>query len=559
MNKRTLTKLQVRAEVLAVIQQLSTLEDSSKESQLKLIKRLRSIENEEYVIDCLLRELPKGNYDQMQVVAQLLLEFGSLEMLDKPLWSLIKDPNIPDELKDTANVILRNLGDTTDPNLYLSYLKNPQDLIDKETERMLKMASLDPEAQIDFLDFMFSLPAAEQLQLVQSLKDDYPGEYLTCIFLPALEARPSDEVYHLLIEALGNTRSQEAMEVLEKIYEYTDNDFEKKKLKKSLNLLKLSGVKTQKELLQELPDFITNSEIYKCYASPIDGIGNQGIIISRLLTNNDISLFSVVVNDIQGIVDCFGFSQISNRDFERIIKKFQEGTTRVDIPVEYCKYRMMKSEQINRAFKIPVPYEYSAWKILVKDITNNFQELDTIVNMLKDEKLINNIDNVYEISDFYCWFIEDDDHPDILNFFKDNLSYFITIIDDDNIHIDEIAKYFNDRIDEVLDMLFVLSWKMIYFDRLLNEAYLLKMNNYLEEAKLVATAAWTLSEDCNIPLQENRFIRKIMQKSVIESLLRFQYKIDDSITNGKSIVSKAKIDKYKARLDQLFVKWKINF
>jgi hypothetical protein len=559
MNKRNLTKLQVRAEVLAVIQRLSTLESSSREDQLKQIKRLKSISSQEYVLDCLLRELPKGNYEHLQIVAQLLLEFGDLDTLQKPLWNMIKDPNVSDEMKDTANAILRNLGDTSDPDLYLNYLKDPQELIDKETERMLKMASMNPEAQIDFLDFLFSLPSVEQLSLINSLKADYPGEYLTCIFLPALEARPDDEVYHSLIEALGGTRSVAAMEVLEELFEVTESEFEKKKIKKSLNLLKLAGVKKDCDLTEENSEFIKDTHIYKCFASPLDGIGNQGVIISRLRDNSDISLFSVVINDIQGVVDCFGFSQITNHDFERIIKKFQEGTNRIDIPVEYCKSRMVKAEKLNRKLRIPIPYEYTAWKVLVNDIDELSENIQEIVEKLKMEKLVDEIDKVYLLPDFYCWFIEDDDHPNITTFFKENLSHFVSQLENKTVNIIEIADYYDECITEKVDELFDDSWRKLYFDRLANETYLFKNSGLPEEAALVATAAWSLTKDSDIPLSENLFIRKLMQKSVAESLLRFQFKIDEDITNGKSIISQDKIDKYKQTLDQLYYLWQIDY
>lgn len=558
MGNRELTKLQVRAEVLAVIQQLSTLEDTSRESQLKQIKRLKSISNVDYILECLLRELPRASYDHRQLISQMLLEFGTLDKLEKPLWGLIKDPGVTDELKDTANVILRNLGDPSDPDLYLSYLENPQALIEKETERMLKMTSINPEAQIDFLDFFFSLPPIEQVNLINSLKDDYQGEYLSCIFIPALEAKPQEDVYNLLVEALGNTRSKLALDYLENIYTFTNNEQRKKIIKKSINLLKLSGIKLIDEKCSTAK-MLKNSTVYKCFASPVDGIGNQGIIISRLQENKDITLFSIVINDMQGIMDCFGFSQITHTDFDRIIQKFQEGTTRVNISAEYCKYQLAISERLNRILNMPIPYEYSAWKVLAADIGDFTEDLDALVTDLKDDSLIKEIHKLYNIPDFYCWFIEDDDHPSILSFFEENLSYFIAHLDTDVNSLDKICNYYNGRITEIIEEIFDHNWRELYYQRLASEAYLLKTQNMLNESKLAATAAWTLCSDSLISVCNNAFVFKLMQRSIAESLLRFQYKIDDNIGYGKSIISQDKIDKYKKLLDKIYSHWELIF
>lgn len=557
MSKRELSKLQVRAEVLAVIQQLAALDEASRESQLKQIKRLKGIANVDYILECLIRELSKSSYDQRQVIAQLLLEFGSLETLNKPLWAIIKDPHTSDELKDTANVVLRNLGDPTDPDLYLSYLKNPQELIDKETERMLKLASLNPEAQIDFLDFLFSLPPVEQVNLINSLKDDYPGEYLTCIFIPAIEARPQDNVINILIEALGNTRSPRALNYLDELNKYTNNELRKKLIKKSMNLLKLAGTRSENDSCY-YSDLLGDSKVYKCYVSPIDGIGNQGVIISRLKDNNDISLFSVVINDMQGVLDCFGFSQISQNDFERIIKKFQEGTTRINIPPGYCKQRMLNAEKINKSLEMPIPYEYSAWKSLSEDIPEFEDDTDDLVENLKTNSLLDKIHRLYELPDFYCWFIEDDDHPHILNFFEDNLKLFISSLSDDSASYKDILTTLDNNITNNIENIFDLSWRELYYQRLSNETYLLKYYDLMDEARLAATAAWSLT-DTSLPLKENRFLQKLLRKSIAECLLRFQYKIDDNFDQSKCVITQDQVFKYKEYLDKLFVDWQVDF
>ena len=56
----------------------------------------------------------------------------------------------------TANLILRHLGDNSDPDLYLEYLEDPKGLIGRETERMLEVSSENPETLIDFIDFHFA-------------------------------------------------------------------------------------------------------------------------------------------------------------------------------------------------------------------------------------------------------------------------------------------------------------------------------------------------------------------------------------------------------------------
>lgn len=554
MTNRDLSKLQVRSEVLAVIQQLSALDEASRENQYKQVKRLKTISNVDYILECLLRELPKSTYDQRQVIAQLLLEFGSLEQLDTPLWSIIKDPNITDEVKDIANSVLRNLGDPSDTDAYLSYLKNPQELIDKETERMLKVASLNPEAQIDFLDFLFSLPPNEQTNLIDSLKNDYPGEYLTYIFIPAILVKPTDEITNILINSLGKTRSPRALSFLEELYENTENEL-RKTIKKNINMLKLTGTKP----FNDEDKYKLDSEIYKSYASSIDGVGNQGIIISRLKNNGDVSLFSVVINDIQGIIDCFGFNQITTFDFERIVNKFQENKSTSDLPPEYCRYRIKEAENLSKNLNLPISYEYTSWKTLSEDIACFDNPFNSLLKNLKDDTLISKIDELYDLPNFHCWFIEDDDHPEIINYFENCLSYIISQIEMGNCNVNKIIDHFNSHINKNINTIFNTTWKNIYHNRLLNEMYLFNHYQNEEAAKLAATAAWSISNDSNLPLKENKFILKLMQKTTVEALLRFQFELSNKDSKIKLLTSDNQCQEYKNIINELFTAWQVDF
>lgn len=556
MTERNLTKLQIRAEVLAVIKLLSTIEKSSKDDQAKHINKLKSISDRDSVLECLLRELPKDLEDQQQTIAQLLFELGTIEKLKYPLWNIIKDVKISDEVKDIANLILRNLGDNSDPDLYLSYLSNPEALIDKETEKMLKMASVNPEAQIDFLDFLYSLASHEQINLIDSLKNDYPGEYLIHILIPALDAKPDEEVQNSLIDALGNTKTYEALEYLSSMLENTKKDLQKRIIKKNINILKLSGINNNK-LEAKTPEVIRNSDIFQCYASPIDGVGNQGIIISRLIENQDISMFSVVINDSQGILDCFGFNQISHNDFKRIIKKFQEGSQQNPIPAEYCKYKLELAENINKSNNLPIPYEYTAWKVLTLDILPFTNNLDNEILTLFNNTLLDQSEALYSLNDFKCWFFEEDDHPKISNMFESNTNLFISKLNEPNPKTKSIEKLLNNNIMKFIPELFDDNWCKIYYKRLIDCAYLFKQQNLESEAELSATVAYSLSNESTFEVSKNKFILKILQKSSLENLLRFQYKLDENSELAKKLLPDENLEKYKSILNKIYQLWNV--
>ena len=297
MKYRELSKLQIRAEITLMLQKLSSFDEMSKELQFKCIAKLNSIKNNNYVVEILAKELKKVDYQKGQIIAFFLQELGTLENLSEILWSYIKSPDSPDELKDLSGIILKNLGDDTDPEHFLNYLENPKAIVDKETKKLLEVASINPEAQIDFLDFLFSLPENEQVNLINSLQEDYSSEYIVNVITPAFESRFIPHMDELLIENLGESRSDRAVPALNDIILYSKDEKLKKKAKISLNLLKLSGINIEnKKFSYKNDELEKNSELYEFYTSIPDGMGNQAIIASRIKPNGDILIQADVAN-----------------------------------------------------------------------------------------------------------------------------------------------------------------------------------------------------------------------------------------------------------------------
>ena len=251
------SKLFIRSEVLAVIDFLNTLEDASRLDKLKQLKRLQQLDDQDTVQRILVKELQRASNSRiMQVVSELLMELGNILTLKAPLWTIIQNTKSSDELKDTANIILRQLGDASDPNLYLEYLDDPAGLVDRDrfdpilpggkptamSNPQRYSISRITDTMIDFIDFIFSLPVGEQCNLIRSLQSDYPTDYLLNIFLPAILALPPYDTLELLLSSLSDLRAKRAALFLADHQGwFTEDPHLAKVIKKSINALKIGG------------------------------------------------------------------------------------------------------------------------------------------------------------------------------------------------------------------------------------------------------------------------------------------------------------------------------
>ncbi len=536
MKYREISKFQIKAEISLLLQKITSLEEMSREQQLKYLAKLGSISDNEYVVEVLAKELSKVDYKKGQVISLFLQELGTLKQLREVLWGYIKSPNSSDELRDLSGIILKNLGDTTDPEEFLNYLENPKAIVDKETKKLLEIASINPEAQIDFLDFLFSLPDEEQMNLISSLQEDYSSECLVNVIIPAFESRLIPHMDEFLIKIIGETKSPIALFVLNEFLTYSRDEKLNKKAQVSINTLKLSGINPEKHEYPGIKGKITgDTDPYEFHTNIPDGLGNQAIIASRVRVNGDILIMNTVLNDTHGILDCFGFYGISKSDFRRIVDKFQEKSTGIPVTPEYCKYILDKAEKINKTNNSPIPYEYVAWKPLLSDITPlEPAEVEQATSKWADEKALAEGHLLYKFPDFNHWFFEDEDHPSI----AENLEQVVNkLVENKKFYLEnrrELGEFLESELENLMGMLFTRDLREIYKSRLQNIAFLFNIEELDRFRNIAAAHAGLIDPDNNADISDNLFFREVVKKTILEGLIRYQSNIYNEEQQSKN-------------------------
>jgi hypothetical protein len=526
------SKLFIRSEVLAVIEYLSVVENPPKQDKIKQIKRLSGLPAREAVLEILVKELQRATKSrELQTISELLMEIGTIAQLQEPLWRVIRTPSLSDEVKDAANLILHHLGDESDPDLYLEYLEDPQGLINRETERMLEVAASNPEALIDFIDFIFSLPVEEQCNLLNSLQADYQPDYLVNLYAPTLWADPPPEVLDQILKNLGHTRTQRAVTLLEAMLAYYQEDEDRVKIiRRAQNELKLAGlykpeVLAEAEATEKEPHPIAQSTtLHACYATLPDGIGNQGLIVSRKKENGDILMMSAAINDVHGIIDCFGFYQLGESDFNRIVEKFHEEASKIQVPASYCLQRLTASETLNKLSRFRIPYEYTCWKVLLDDVPDTPEEdWVALCQQWANPAWRPECGNLYQHPDFSTWFVERGDHP-ALNQLLDDVQTAV----EDAVITTQSPKSFLSTMETygeaLVQALMETTWRDFLIHRLANAAYLLHCQKTQTFASLAATEVHKLitHEPTDPAALSTGFMRQYGRRCIEEELLRLK-------------------------------------
>jgi hypothetical protein len=372
------------------------------------------------------------------------------------------------------------------------------------------------------------LPAEEQCNLINSLQTDYQPDYLMNLYGPMIWSNPPRLSLEQIIRNLGGTKAKRAALLLEDLSLYFAEDQELTKLiRKSVNELKLAGIykpeafDEYREELNQPHEMTLTTQVHHCFATIPDGIGNQGMVFSRKKDNGDIVMMSVAVNDTHGIIDCFGFYQLSDTDFSRIIEKFHEESSKFNVPPEYCLQQLLSYERLNVSSRFRIPYEYTCWKVLMDDVAYEPDQSIPQCQEWANDAWQDQTANLYQHPDFSSWFLEREDHPLAAPWLDQAVQEAQKLY---------LAKVSTSEVMEALDQLaggmmkelMATDWKLYFISRLANCAYLLHCQQTNTFATLAATEVVRLltTHPEEASLYDSGFVRQYGRRCIEEELLR---------------------------------------
>lgn len=543
----SLSKLELRAKVIDIIDRLN-IDISDIQHQMELTKELKNLGNLELVVHTLLKELNTDDENKIQKVSFLLLEMNSLEYSKDILWEYIKSSDSSDRLKEASCILLKSLGEHITAEDLLDYMDDPQKLIDSETQKLMETALSNPEAQVDLIDFMFAVSKEEQISLIKSLVYDYPGDSLANILSTVAESIDDESVKELCINILSETKSHNALGCLEDILTYSTNANLRKQASLALKKLKLLGISSEEGNYGNRGErMCEDSKPYTFFTTYPDGVGSQCVVCSRIDSNGLLSVVNTIVDDIDGVIDCFGFFCITEFDFNKILDRLNNQSITIEITPEYAKKILSEAELLTKKQQYSIPYEYSCWKHTLYDIHPADLDIDGCVKKWADEIVLPGYKLIEQSNIFSSWFFEESDNECSKNMIEDIFSAVekeesLSVIDIDN------------KIDEYLVKIFDEKQLDILFNRMKTCAYLADIQEDVALRNSVSFVAEEIKNIAKDSLKDIRFLLNILRKTVLEAFLRELNKHKTNKNSPTNIFTN-----YKKNTEKLIPEDKLNF
>lgn len=462
------SKLQIRAKVLSVISEIKSGNNSGEELLNKYVKELSDIDDKNALFDIFIKEFIKLEENEYMFSSCIIKSVVSAEYVQEKVFEMLKSPAFNDDTKYKLVQLLRVLGSNSAYDAIPEYFENPEEVLDMETKKLLENAVINPESMLDFLDFVYAVPKNDKKLLLTSLAEDYQGDVLANIIYPVLYSDFDDEFKLSVINTLSESKSSLAIEPFIYLSEISDNEEIVNACNFGLKKLKLAGASVEKAN-EYFNSVIKNLDVAELFTTIPDGSGNQALFISRVSNCDKFVFEAVVINDLIGVVDCFGFFNITRGEFTKILDKFYKSEGKYRVSPEYVKLKLNQAIETSIKKKRVLPYEFVCWNVLTCDFKPLEVEISDFVEKNVSEKNVEKEDLLELLTKDYTlrWFINKDDNQ-ILKAVADEM-YDIDILSSE-----EISSFHGKALAAVDDYI----WK----DRLVNLVYLLQTNSLKDEA-----------------------------------------------------------------------------
>ncbi|MCD7780625.1 MAG: hypothetical protein LUH05_08140, partial [Candidatus Gastranaerophilales bacterium] len=358
-----LSKLQIRARVLSVISDIKSLKNFNEEVLSEYKKELIQIQNKEALFDIFLKEYIKMEESEYIFSACLLKNLIPVNYINDKVFKYLRENSLSDDIKYKLVQLLRIAGGECNYDELPSYFENPDEVLDIETKKLLESAVFNPEAMLDFLDFVSAVSKNDRNILLQSLKQDYTGDVLANIIYPILYSDFDEDFILKAVEILSESKSSLAIAPFKYLIKVSDNKDIVNACEIGLKKLKLSGA-TEEKAQEYFKNITKDSTPAEFFTTIPDGGGNQALLISRAGKNKKYHLAAVVTNDLDGVIDCFGFYNISQEELIKVLDKFYKTDGKYKVPSEYVKTKLKEASAITINLKRTFPYEFICWSAL---------------------------------------------------------------------------------------------------------------------------------------------------------------------------------------------------
>jgi len=359
------------------------------------------------LLDTLLKRIESEKQSSFFIANYMLREFGD-ETIVESIVKTVFEKNLPDEKKAILISLLDSLNvDLSELNL-AQVFDNIEEISKKAIEGLLEDINNDYITLDRAIEWLYEVPKEARFSFIDTICETANEKAFK--FIQKFLISDDSEIVEKILNNLSKQSDPLIIAIIKESIPYMTNQELINLAERILRKFSFKGIeepikKGRQKKVKEL------GELYKILVTNIDGVGSQSLWISRY-SGKKLECMFLLLNERTGIKDCFG-NKMTVRQFESMIKQnFDEDVTIVEINYEKALILIKDALYVNQENKILVSPSFHFLRstilaekiILAEPYTPNFKKFD-LEQIKNNEKLINNLESILNISECESWFI----------------------------------------------------------------------------------------------------------------------------------------------------------
>ena len=430
-----------------------------------------------------------------------------------PLREVLNDQSAADAARVAAALVLEGLGEEVNAGALSADLKDPEGLFHSTWETAIGRARSDEAFLEHLLQGIQGGPPGEREEMIRSLAE--PGDpRALCLLRPLLYGRRVSTIAAAIdaIEALGGAGGLGA---LKEVSQADSSPQVRQRARAAYGRLVMRSNSLFADQVEPRPIQLALEEplpLDRCWATPVDGRGDQALLVSRRRPDGLLKIISILISDTEGIKGCLGGDMLRDEEVAEIEADLQaQGLTAVPVGLDACRGMLEEARRRSLQERRRLPIEYEVWKGLLGGPPSS-REAAWSDRCDEDEQgllaLLPQTDTLLAAPEFRQWFFD----PGLVYPYVDEWSYAPMEQDGKSMLEQLVELAASDLIDE--DCRWLLS------RRLRRQAWMLEKLGKQEASLLAAAAGLGLDPEAGVPLQVNPFVRAMVLGSFLHAGLR---------------------------------------
>ncbi len=355
----------------------------------------------EQIIPIITRQFHEITDENILMRYLYLIEYLNFEEFVNPLIYAVLKRDLGDNFKASIINALYNFDvDFTSPVLS-NIFHDAESKFYKFDSSFFDEIQNDEDMLINSLEWMLNLPYHKMMIIMNKLTEVDDPRKITLLEIIAYQK--DVETSLRAVDILGTTRDPCAYQALQKIAVWHETGAVYERADRALKKLRLLK-------LDQLGDAGQRRESdYVCYSSTIDASGNY---VLWMVTPHDLKppleVLCVLVNETEGIIDCFGSSTMPKKEFVSLIRKAKREDLFVRIEYAFCE-KLLKDalfDSKRRGNSVPVEFLYREKMLLnelsPKEYSPDFSDYD-MDKIKKNKRLLAKTASINEICGIDSW------------------------------------------------------------------------------------------------------------------------------------------------------------